>query len=97
MALLPYHSNVNAADVAAGLNRLIDDAAAGRQIFYDIYDQAAKAQDPSIANAGLFFIGDVRVRRSRSSRLAAVSLTWDPCTRGSPSRSHKPAGYNALP
>jgi acetyl esterase/lipase len=55
-ALLPYHSNVNTADVAAGLNRLIDDAAAGHKVFYDIYDEAAKAQEPSLENTGLFFI-----------------------------------------
>ncbi len=55
-ALLAYHSNVNTADVAAGLNRPIDDAAAGHQAFYDIYDQQAKAMDPSPANTGLFFI-----------------------------------------
>ncbi|CAG0987718.1 hypothetical protein RHIZO_02079 [Rhizobiaceae bacterium] len=54
--LLPYHSNVDAAEVVAGLNRLIDDASAGRQVFYDIYDEAAKAKDPSLANTGLFFI-----------------------------------------
>jgi acetyl esterase/lipase len=54
--LLPYHSNVNTADVAAGLNRLIEDAAAGHRVFYDIYDETAKAQDPSLQNTGLFYI-----------------------------------------
>lgn len=55
-ALLPYHEHVDARDVVAGLNRLIDDAGAGRRVFIDIYSAAEKARDPTKADTGLFFL-----------------------------------------
>ncbi len=53
--LLPYHSAVDAGTVLGGLNRMIDDVAAGRQVFYDIYPETDKRDDPSKKNTGLFF------------------------------------------
>lgn len=53
--LLPYHSNVNPEEAAASLNRLIDDADAGKKIFYDIYTEQEKAAVPAKRNTGLFF------------------------------------------
>ncbi len=55
-SLLPYHTQVDARDVVAGLNRLIDDAGAGRPVFIDIYSPAEKARDPTKAETGLFFL-----------------------------------------
>lgn len=55
-SLLPYHTQVDAGDVVAGLNRLIDDAGAGRRVFIDIYSPAEKARDPTKADTGLFFL-----------------------------------------
>ena len=55
-SLLPYHTHVDARDVVAGLNRLIDDAGAGRRVFIDIYSPAEKARDPTKAETGLFFL-----------------------------------------
>lgn len=55
-SLLPYHTQVDASDVVAGLNRLIDDAGAGRQVFIDIYTAAEKARDPTKVDTGLFFL-----------------------------------------
>ncbi len=55
-SLLPYHTQVHAGDVVAGLNRLIDDAGAGRRVFIDIYSPAEKARDPTKADTGLFFL-----------------------------------------
>jgi len=55
-SLLPYHSHVEVASTVAPLNRLIDDVAAGRAVFYDIYSEAQKRADPSRANTGLFFM-----------------------------------------
>lgn len=55
-SLLPYHTQVDAGDVVAGLNRLIDDAGAGRQVFIDIYTAAEKARDPTKVDTGLFFL-----------------------------------------
>ncbi len=54
-SLLPYHSHVDPAVVVASLNRMIDDAAAGRKAFYDFYTAAEKAAEPSRRNTGLFF------------------------------------------
>ena len=55
-SLLPYHTQVDARDVVAGLNRLIDDAGAGRAVFVDIYTLAEKARDPTLTDTGLFFL-----------------------------------------
>jgi acetyl esterase/lipase len=53
--LLPYHSAVDTPTVLGGLNRIIEDVADGRQVFYDIYAGDEKRADPSKANTGLFF------------------------------------------
>jgi acetyl esterase/lipase len=55
-SLLPYHTQVDAGDVVAGVNRLIDDAGAGRQVFIDIYTPAEKARDPTKVDTGLFLL-----------------------------------------
>ena len=54
-SLLPYHTHVNPAVVASSLNRMIDDAAAGRTVVYDFYTAAEKQAEPSRRNTGLFF------------------------------------------
>ena len=54
-ALLPYHSTVNPVDVVSALNRMIDDASDGKQIFHDFYTEAQKMAEPTKRNAGLFF------------------------------------------
>jgi acetyl esterase/lipase len=54
-ALLPYHSNVDPEVVVAGLNRMIDDVAAGGTVFHDIYTAEQKRANPSLNEAGLFF------------------------------------------
>lgn len=55
-SMLPYHTHVDAHDVVAGLNRLVDDAGAGRRVFIDIYTPAEKERDPTKADTGLFFL-----------------------------------------
>lgn len=54
-SLLPYHTHVDPAVVVSSLNRMVDDAAAGRPVFHDVYTAAEKAADPSRRNTGLFF------------------------------------------
>jgi acetyl esterase/lipase len=54
--LLPYHSRVDANTVLGGLNALIDQAQNGRPVFYDIYTAPEKADEPTKANTGLFFL-----------------------------------------
>jgi acetyl esterase/lipase len=53
-SLLPYHTHVDPAVVVSSLNRMIDDAGAGRAVFLDFYTAAEKEAEPSRRNAGLF-------------------------------------------
>ena len=52
---LPYHQNVDPHVVVKALNRMVDDVAAGRVVFFNIYDEAAKQRTPSKIQTGLFF------------------------------------------
>jgi acetyl esterase/lipase len=54
-SLLPYHTHVDPETVTRGLNRLIDDAAGGRTVFYRFYSDAQTQQQPARSNTGLFF------------------------------------------
>jgi acetyl esterase/lipase len=55
-SLLPYHSHVDPGVVVSSLNRMIDDASAGRRIFYDIYTDDQKEAEQSRRDTGLFFL-----------------------------------------
>ena len=55
-ALLPYHSHVDIPSTVAALNRMIEDAEQGRQVFFDIYSEAERRAEPAKAHAGLFFL-----------------------------------------
>ena len=52
---MPYHTHVDPGVVVAGLNRLIDDAASGRTVFYRFYSNAQTQQEPAKGKTGLFF------------------------------------------
>jgi len=54
-SLLPYHSHVNPETVASALNRMIDETARGRTVFYRFYSEAETQQEPARQNTGLFF------------------------------------------
>jgi hypothetical protein len=54
-SLLPYHTHVSPGVVVGALNRMIDDARNGRTIFYDIYAERQKSDEPAKAYTGLFF------------------------------------------
>lgn len=54
--LLPYHSHVDIPSTVAALNRLIEDAEQGRQVFFEIYSEAERRAEPAKAHAGLFFL-----------------------------------------
>lgn len=55
-ALLPYHSHVDIPATVAALNRMIEDAEQGRQVFFEIYSEAERRAEPAKAHAGLFFL-----------------------------------------
>jgi acetyl esterase/lipase len=54
-SMLPYHQNLDPHVVVKALNRMVDDVAAGRVIFFNIYDEAEKQRTPSKVQTGLFF------------------------------------------
>jgi acetyl esterase/lipase len=54
-ALLPYHNHVQPRVVVDGLNRIVGDVSAGRQVFYSFYTEEQQRRDPTKRHAGLFF------------------------------------------
>ncbi|GHU22074.1 hypothetical protein FACS1894172_06710 [Spirochaetia bacterium] len=54
-SLMPYHGHVRPDIVVSALNRMIDDAANGKTIFYDFYTEQQKRNDPAKKHTGLFF------------------------------------------
>ena len=55
-SLLPYHTHVDPETVASGLNRMIDEAASGKPVFYRFYSDAQTQQQPGKHKTGLFFL-----------------------------------------
>ena len=54
-SLLPYHTHVDPNTVATGLNRMIDDVASGKTVFYRFYTDGRMQQEPAKSGTGLFF------------------------------------------
>jgi len=54
-ALLPYHSHVDPATVVGALNHMIDDVSSGHTVFYDLYTENEKKEQPTKSSTGLFF------------------------------------------
>ncbi len=54
-SLLPYHTNIRPDLAVSSINRMIDDIAAGRQVFFDFYTDGQKLDAPARENTGLFF------------------------------------------
>ena len=54
-SLLPYHTHVDPVTVTNALNRMIDDVASGKTVFYSFYSESQKKQQPDKSNTGLFF------------------------------------------
>lgn len=54
-SLMPYHGHVDADVVVGALNSLIDEVKAGKTIFYEIYTQRQKQEDPDKRLTGLCF------------------------------------------
>lgn len=65
-SLLPYHTHVDPVTVASALNRMIDDAAAGKTVFYRFYAEAQRQQQPKRENTCLFFFRGRPAPPSRS-------------------------------
>jgi acetyl esterase/lipase len=54
-SLLPYHTHVDVETVTSALNRMIDDAAGGKTVFYRFYSDAQRRQQTAKSKTGLFF------------------------------------------
>jgi acetyl esterase/lipase len=54
-SLMPYHGNVRHDVVVGALNHMIDEANSGKTIFYSIYTEEQKQQNPAKRNTGIFF------------------------------------------
>jgi acetyl esterase/lipase len=54
-SLLPYHSHVDPPTVVSALNHMIDDVGNGKTVFYELYTEQEKKQEPTKSNTGLFF------------------------------------------
>ena len=54
-SLMPYHSHVDPDIVVGALNHLIDEVKDGKTIFYDLYTEKQKQEDPAKKFTGLFF------------------------------------------
>lgn len=65
---MPYHDHFDTPTMLSAVNRLIDDAAAGRQAFYPVYSEDERATDPEKEDVGLFFF-----RSDEGSPFAIVS------------------------
>jgi len=54
-SLMPYHSHIDVDIAIKALNRMIDDINAEKTVFYSIYTEKEKQEDPTKNNTGLFF------------------------------------------
>jgi hypothetical protein len=54
-SFMPYHSHVNPDIIVGALNHMIDEAGAGKTIFYDFFTERQKQEDPAKNATGLFF------------------------------------------
>lgn len=54
-SLIPYHGNVRPDVIVGSVNYMIDEVNKGKTIFYDIYTEQQKQQDPAKRNTGIFF------------------------------------------
>ena len=54
-SILTWYNNVNPERTVEIVNYLKDQVSAGNQIFYDIYTEEEKQEDPEKENTGLFF------------------------------------------
>lgn len=53
--LMPYHNHVSPEDSLESVNRMIDDAKDGQDIFYRFYSEEEIEEDPDKAETGLFY------------------------------------------
>ena len=71
-SLLPYHSHINTDTTIEVINYMLDEVSSGETIFYDIYSDEEKREDPSKEDTGLFFFRG-KSRRSIDQSLSRIT------------------------
>jgi hypothetical protein len=71
-SLLPCHSHVDPATVVGALNHVVDEANSGETVFYDLYTDDEKKQEPARAKPGCSSFAANRAHVSRSLLLVVV-------------------------
>lgn len=64
--ILVWYHNVNPDKTVEIANYMKDQVQSGEQIFYDIYTEEEKAEDPDKEDTGLFFFREIRMQRQPS-------------------------------
>ena len=77
---LTWYNNINVEQTVEVLNYMKNQAEAGETIFYDIYTEDEKAEDPEKENTGLFSLGENRGENLRFVMRAEGLLTSAPYT-----------------
>jgi hypothetical protein len=95
-SLLPYHTHIHPHLTVSALNRMVDDVAAGRTVFYGFYTDAEMQRDPTKKNAGLFFL-----RGKPGAPFCVIAPgggfpTWAPSTKAFRTRARS-AGWAITP
>ena len=82
--LLPYHGHIDTDTTVRVLNHMVGQVNTGRTIFYDIYTDEQKRQDPDKETTGLFFFrGEANAPFAVVCPAEAFPMS-DPSTRVSP-------------
>lgn len=71
--ILPWYSEVHASTTIDVVNYLLDQSSAGQTVFYDIYTDAEKDADPSLADTGLFHFAAQGLKEGGRAPFAVVS------------------------
>lgn len=71
--ILPWYSEIHASTTVDVVNYLLDQRVAGQEVFYDIYTDAEKDADPSLADTGLFRFAAQGLGEGERAPFAVVS------------------------
>ena len=71
--ILPWYSEIHAETTVDVVNYLLTQCAAGQTVFYDIYTDAEKDADPSLADTGLFRFAAEGLSEGERAPFAVVS------------------------
>lgn len=88
---LTWYNNIDPEETVEIVNTLWQRAEAGETVFYDIYTEAEKAQDPDKADTGLFFFKGEAGAPFAVCNAGGALPTSGPCRTASPTRWSSPS------